>query len=267
MSAFLGIRRERVFSPGRVDDDRAILDAVIDTLRAAGCAVGVVDGDDERWPEPQVGTVVFTMAQGDRALARLAAWERRGIRVVNTPEAILNCQRHRTVPLLTAAGIAFPESRMIATDAVPAGAMFPDGAWLKRGDVHATDPDDVVFVDTPAAFDAAVSGFRSRGIRAAVVQRHVPGAVVKFYAVRGRFFYGVRPPGGGLADSVHDGIDRLGQQAAAALGVEIYGGDCVCDPSGRLTLIDLNDWPSYARCRSRAASAIAAYIQEVTTLP
>lgn len=268
MSTFLGISRERVFSPGRVDDDRAILDAVAHALHAAGRAVGVVDGDDERWPEPGAGTVVFTMAQGERALARLTAWEGRGIRIVNTPAGILNCQRHRTVPLLTTAGIAFPASRMITTDAGPAGVMFPGGAWLKRGDVHATDPDDVVFIATPAALEGALTGFRARGIGAAVVQQHVPGTVVKFYAVRGRFFHNVEPAAATpLSESLRTGIDRLGQQAAAALGVEVYGGDCVCDADGRLTLIDLNDWPSYARCRSLAAAAIAAYIQEVTTSP
>ena len=267
MTAFVGITRERVFSPGRVDDDRAILDAVAGALHAAGRAVTVIDGDDDTWPEPAAGTVVFTMAQGDHGLARLAAWERRGIRIVNTPEAILNCQRHRTVPLLTTAGLAFPESRMITTDAVPAGVMFAAGAWLKRGDVHATDAGDVVFIETAAALAAAVAGFRSRGIRAAVVQQHAPGVVVKFYAVGGRFFHAVEPAGGPLDGALRAGIDRLGQQAAAALGVEVYGGDCVCGPNGRLTLIDLNDWPSYARCRSRAASAIAAYIQEVTRSP
>jgi len=267
VTAFVGITRERVFSPGRVDDDRAILEAVAGALHAAGRAVAVVDGDDATWPEPDAGTVVFTMAQGDRALARLAAWQRRGVRVVNTPEAILNCQRQRTVPLLTAAGLAFPESRMIATDAAPTDVIFPDGAWLKRGDVHATDAADVVFVDTPAALQDAVAGFRARGIRAAVVQRHAPGVVVKFYAARGRFFFDVEPAGGPLDAAVRRGIDRLGQRAAAVLGVEVYGGDCVCDVTGRLTLIDLNDWPSYARCRSQAAPAIAAYLQEVTTLP
>jgi D-alanine-D-alanine ligase-like ATP-grasp enzyme len=50
------------------------------------------------------------------------------------------------------------------------------------------------------------------------------------------------------------------RQAAGALGLEIYGGDCIATASGELVLIDLNAWPSFALFREEAASAIAAYL-------
>ena len=102
-----------------------------------------------------------------------------------------------------------------------------------------------------------------RGIASALVQRHVDGDVLKFYAVRGRFFAAFRrrrtcrarrgartPP-----------CARSPKPAAAALELEVFGGDCVRDRQQRLWLIDLNDWPSYAPCRSGAAEAIASYLQ------
>jgi hypothetical protein len=263
MSAFLGITRERVFSPGKVEDDSAILHLVAEELRQSGHTVAVVAGDDERCPEPAGRTIVFAMCQGPRALERLRRWQARGVRVINRPEAILNCQRRRTIAAFAQAATPFPESVLVHTATQP---MLPEwiangGAWVKRGDVHATAADDVVFVDGAAAARAALRRSCERGIEWAVLQRHVAGTVLKFYAVRQRFFHYVRPPGHDvLAPETVRRIDALGQQAARVLNVEVYGGVCVCGVDGALTLIDLNDWPSYAACRREAAREIAGYL-------
>jgi len=271
MSRFLGITREPVFSPGKVADDHAILETVADELRARGNDVSVIDADAERWPEPTSATIVFAMSQGARALERLSAWHARGIRIINRPAAILNCQRYRTIAAFSRQSeVAFPESVLVSSAAaVPLPAWIAEGgAWVKRGDVHATETDDVVFVDSAAAARAALQRFRLRRIEQAVIQRHVPGTVVKFYAVRGRFFYCVRAAKGDeIPTPVVAQLNVLGRRAAETLGVEIYGGDCVYSAPWGLTLIDLNDWPSYAPCRVRAAGEIAVYLhaQKVAT--
>ena len=263
MSKFLGITREPVFSPGRVADDSAILHLVANELRRRAHTVTVVAGDDGCWSEPAQDTIVFAMCQGPRALERLQRWAARGVRIINRPEGILNCQRHRTVPALMHARTPFPESLLVDTAADPniPPWLSDGGAWVKRGDVHATEPDDVVFVDNAAAVRTALRRFRERGVERAVLQRHVSGTVLKFYAVYGRFFYCGCPQGNGtLTSDVLHRIDALGREAARVLNVEVYGGDCVFGANGALTLIDLNDWPSYAPCRSEAAKAIAAYL-------
>lgn len=263
MSRFLGITREHVFSPGRVDDDSAILHMVAEHLRQLGHEVTVCPGDDDRWPEPAADTTVFTMCQGERALARLHAWAARGVRIVNHPQAIVGCQRHQTVAAFSAAAIPFPQSVLLSTSGTPRPPSWVHGgAWLKRGDVHATEPDDVVFVDTLEATRVTLRRFAARHIGCVVLQRHVPGTVLKFYAVHKRFFHCVPPAGAPhpLSEAVLHRIETLGAQAAAVLNIEVYGGDCVHDVNGRLTLIDLNDWPSYAPCRAEAAKEIAAYL-------
>jgi CheY-like chemotaxis protein len=263
MTRFLGITREPVFSPGKVEDDRAILEMTAERLRQLGHAVDVFSAADEVWPEPADGTMVFTMAQGARALRRLEQREARGVRVINRPKGILNCQRHRTVAAFATSDIAFPDTVILATDgdaSLPAW-VGDGGAWVKRGDVHATETDDVVFVRDAAAARDALQRFRDRGIRNTVVQRHVPGTVLKFYAVRGGFFHCVLPTDDvEISADLLRRLDALGRRAAAVLDVEAYGGDCVVGVKGGLTLIDLNDWPSYASCRARAAGAIAAYL-------
>jgi glutathione synthase/RimK-type ligase-like ATP-grasp enzyme len=264
MSQFLGITREPVFSPGKEEPDRAILVDTAQRLAARGHAVQVVEGTDPVWPEPPPHGVVFTMCQGDPALDRLAGWEARGVRIVNRPDAILNCQRHRTIPLLATTGLPFPETVVVdcIADLAPPPWMARGGAWVKRGDVHATEEGDVVRVQDKASLRRALDRFRARGIRRAAVQRHVPGVVLKFYAVRDGFFRCVPPDDGrGVPAPVLQQLDDIGRSAAAALGVEIYGGDGVWDERGGVTLIDLNDWPSYGRCRDAAAQAIAAYLQ------
>jgi hypothetical protein len=260
----LGITREHVYSPGRIEDDAAVLHAVALHLREAGQRVEIADADGDDWPEPTRATVVFAMCQGPRALDRLRRWRSIGACVVNSPDGILNCQRHRTIPLLNGAGVGLPESVIVETGDDVALPQWIDtsGAWIKRGDVHATEADDVARVADRRAARDALSRFRARGITAAVVQRHAEGIVLKFYAVRGSFFHCVRPADGTeLAESVLRRIDALGQAAASRLGVEVYGGDCVYGKDGALALIDLNDWPSYRFCRASAAVAIADYLQ------
>ena len=262
---FLGIARERVYSPGKVDDDRAILDAVAARL-AASHRVAVISADH---PLPAISPAptVFAMCQGPAALETLQRWEASGVRVINSSGAIANTHRRRMLAAFERHGIAHPPSRLLHTDAP---GLLPDwvdaGAWIKRGDVHATEPDDVVRVDGDAAARAALAAMQRRGITAALVQRHVDGEVFKFYAVRARFFFCFAPIGSdaGLAPADETTIRGLAEAAAAALHLEVFGGDCVRDRQCNLWLIDLNDWPSYARCRFGAAEAIASYLTAQT---
>jgi hypothetical protein len=267
---FLGITRERVYSPGKVDADREILEAVAAALGTSH-RVAVVSGDA---PLPAVSppTVVFAMCQGPSALATLRRWEAAGIRVVNSAAAIGNTQRRRMLEAFERHGIPHPPSVMLSTAAAGAGtapalpAWAEAGAWLKRGDVHATEPDDVVYVEGRAAIADALAAMHRRGIDAALLQRHVEGDVIKFYAVRGRFFACFPPNAAAepLRDSDRAALNALAEAGAAVLELEVFGGDCVRDRQGNLSLIDLNDWPSYAPCRSGASLAIASYLRTQT---
>ncbi len=270
MSRFLGIARDARFSPGKVEADRRILEMTATCLRDAGHAIDMFTETEAEWPQPQPGTVVFTMSQGRSALQHLREWEIDGIRVVNCAEAILNCQRHRTVLLLSGSDVGFPRTAIVDTRSPAAeSAPLPEwideaGAWIKRGDVHAIDADDVVYVVDVAAAQAALARFQERDIQRAVVQQHRPGTVVKFYGVRGGFFHCVQPAAVAQFDAdVLRQVDAVGRRAADTLGVEIYGGDCVIGADGEVNLIDLNDWPSYSACLFGASKSIATHLEKV----
>jgi hypothetical protein len=167
------------------------------------------------------------------------------------------------IAAFTRSGVRQPASVLVRTRSPEA---LPDwiakGAWVKRADVHATQADDVAYGAGAADVSAALANLDRRGITAAIIQQHVHGPVIKFYAVRGTFFAWFPAPRTRieLSPDAIAAMRALAERGAAALGLEIFGGDCVQPPAGEPQLIDLNDWPSYGRCRLEAAHAIASYI-------
>ena len=121
------------------------------------------------------------------------------------------------------------------------------------------------------AVQAALAGLAARGITQAVLQPHVEGDLVKFYGIGGnarpdgtpawfRSFYhknqtlrgypldpvAARPhgaPGGGRAGA--RGLRRRRHR----------------HPAGRIVLLDLNAWPSFALFREEAAERIAEHLE------
>ena len=251
MSDALGIYREKRFSPGKVGDDRAILHSTAAQLRDAELRVQLVEAETlgEILDGPRI---VFTMCQSIEALAVLDSLH---CPVVNSPGSIRGCFRLNLVPRLEEARVPQPRWR-IATDRMPRD--LGAGPWLKRGDVHAMEAADVRRIFEEEEWHAALEAMRRRGVPAAIVQEHREGEVYKFYGVAGGFFRAYGLPAGREADAA-----RLAGTAANAIGLSAYGGDGVCAPDGTLTLIDLNDWPSFSRCRDEAARAISEHLLRV----
>lgn len=260
----LGIRRERIFSPGKVEDDAAIMESTLTELARAGWEVRAVHAEDvdESAPRPQN---VLSMAQSDRVLNIVGAWSGQGIRTVNTASSVRNCYRKPLTRLLSTAGVCIPPSLMVtlqeAKERISPGSS--QKLWLKRGDVHAIEEGDVVSVSCREELDEALDHFRRREILDILVQDHVEGPVVKFYGVgRGEYFKAY------LASTGEEISDRAGSlpavavHAAEAAGLEVYGGDAVLTEAAGAVLIDLNDWPSFSRCRESAAVSIAAYFHQ-----
>jgi hypothetical protein len=55
-------------------------------------------------------------------------------------------------------------------------------------------------------------------------------------------------------------LQRAALNAAAALGLEVFGGDAIIQASGEPIIIDINAWPSFALYRERAARLIADHL-------
>jgi hypothetical protein len=195
----------------------------------------------------------------------LREWEIAGAEIVNSPRAALNTYRDRLPAMLDAAGIRYPRTILVRTTAGdrrwPLEIDSACGIWLKRGDMHASISSDVQQVRSASEYRAGLAGFLARGIGRAVVQEHRDGTEIKFYGVAGGLFFHWFVTSGSASAAVDpEALRDLAERAAGAAGLEIYGGDIIVEPSGQLTLIDLNDWPSFAPCRAAAAAAIADYL-------
>ena len=262
----LGVYREEIFSPGRVEDDKQIMDAALTELRALGHATRAVSAEALDAPLPGVGCVL-TMAQSRRVLAVLEAWGEEGVLVINAPSAIYACRRTSLVRVLDTAGLPLPPGEIVSLndgDAVGRQASHSFGhCWLKRGDVHRISEGDVVKATSGPEFEAALDHFRNHRIPKVVIQGHLEGEVVKFYGIRNGYFAGFGASGNGDGAGRLADLRSIAKLAADAVGLEIYGGDAIITPDGRTVLIDLNAWPSFSRCRQDASKNIASYAAEV----
>lgn len=253
------IRRAERFSPNSVERDAAILDSVAVALGRHGYDVITVAETDFGGCADAVACL--SMGRLRQTTAMLAEAEKRGVTVINSARGVETCCNRRLVNRLMAeAGVPLP----------PAEGRH--GYWVKRADGTAEGPGDVRFAGCRDEAEAVAAGMRQAGAADVIVQAHVTGDLVKFYGVAGTPFFHVCYPGDDrqwkFGDESRNGvpqhhaysIDRLrdiAALAAAASGTDVYGGDCIVDRDGGITVIDFNDWPSFSRCRDAAAEAIA----------
>jgi hypothetical protein len=265
-----GIFREHAHSPGRESDDAAILRLTAKHLVAEGFQINLRSPEEVAEGGQCIPPFIFLMCERLTILRQLRRWELRGARIVNAPSAVLNTYRHRMVLLFEQAGVPFPPSLIVPTHRPGYQGSWP--VWVKRGDVHNTQDGDVAFAPTVAALHEAIQGLAQRGIRRAVIQQHLSGDLIKFYGVgdparlQGQqpwfrwFYHQDQALAGHPFDPRHLAI--LAQQAAAALGLEVYGGDAIALKGGAPVLIDLNAWPSFALYRDEASAQIASYLKQ-----
>ena len=265
---FLGIYREPEFSPGRhLSNDARILRLVGQALERASVTVTLATLEEARslWKKADL---VFSMCQGPKAVAEITEWKMKGAFVLNDPEASRRTYRDSLCSAIREKDLGFPHSEFLETDTVKGLEKYrtliaDGGAWLKRSDVHATQSGDVVKLESWQDLAPALARFKTRGLAHAVLQKHCEGDEVKFYAVKGgRLFWPYYPKDSEGYPFDEKELQALAEHAAAALELAIYGGDAIISPEGKITLIDLNDWPSFAPCRGAAASAIAKYLKE-----
>jgi hypothetical protein len=259
-----GIYRELAHSPGRIDADRAILQSVGTALAARGFDVELVTPDAEF--DTHFANI-FVMCERGPILDRLSNAEKAGSIVVNSPDAIRNTYRHRMVELFARHQISAPASRLVASDVN--NPPPPSGVWVKRYDFHATEARDVMYAASEEGWREALHGFARRGIPFVVAQEHVSGDLVKFYGVRNAmapldanwfewFYHRDKGMLGYSFEALN--LRRAAFAAAAALGLEIFGGDAIIQANGEPMIVDVNAWPSYALYRDRAAEAIADFL-------
>lgn len=262
MRRIVFIGRAPRYSPHCVDKDAAILAAVRSRLEQDGFFCEDIMNEEQMTSLPQ-GDAYVTMGRDDHTVALLSCLKQ--LPVVNSAESVVwTTARRSMMRQLEREGIPVPPHR------------GNDGYWVKRGYGTAESEADVVYVPTLQDVEDAVRIMRQRGLRPEV-RAHVVGDLVKCYAVKGTAFFRYYYPGDDgewkFGSEEHNGKPRhtpfdlamlqaMLDKAAGIVGLEVYGGDCIIRPDGRPVLVDLNDWPSFSRCRDEAAVAIAERIKQ-----
>lgn len=269
-----GIMRAGAFSPNHIGNDAAIFNLVADHLRKRGCEVTIYS--EEQLIAGQVKErIIMNMCREQRSIRLLQELEQDGALVINSGFGIENCTRERMTRILVGSNIPYPESLMVNTNEGVKGALQKAGftqCWIKRGDFHAMHKEDVSYVRHSEEAQEVLQEYFLRGIKRAVINRHLPGDLIKFYGVQGTpFFFWFYPFDEGHSKYGHEAINGRSQgiafdrdylkkichDASEVLDVKIYGGDCIVSPEGEIRIIDFNDWPSFAPCRTEAAPHIA----------
>lgn len=272
-----GILRDSVFSPN--SNDSRIMEEIARRLRGMGHAVRLYP-EARLAEQPLSERVMFSMARGAEALERLSGYEREGRVILNSPRGVRNCMRWSITRMLEESHVLIPPTYYIDLSAVSGSVYSADfPCWLKRADGCSEVMDDVCYVENREDLEQALLRFGSRGIRKAVLTRHVEGDLVKFYGVAGTsFFYWYYPTlaGGktkfGLEKrnspvrktpfSAED-LRREMNGFARVSSTSVYGGDCIVGGDGRCRVIDFNDFPSFSPCVEAAAQAVAERISSI----
>lgn len=260
------IMRAGAYSPNHIGNDATIMNTVAEQLRKRGCEVNIYS--EEQFCAGKVTEpVIINMCREQRSTELLQKLEDEGALVINSGYGIENCIRERQARILLGSNIPYPESIIVDTDEVVKQRLVKLGmqqCWIKRGDFHTQHAEDVSYVRSASEAQDVLQEYFLRGFKRAVISRHLPGKLVKFYGVAGTPFFNWFFPfeADDAADKEeHRRIDTrlktICGKAASELNLVVYGGECIMDADGSLSIIDFNDWPSFSPCRAEAAASIA----------
>lgn len=266
--------RAGAYSPNHIGNDAAIFNAAADHLRKRGCEVNIYS--EEQFRETDITeSIILNMCRERSSIDKLQTLEEEGRLVINSGFGIENCTRERMTRILLGNKIPYPDSLIVNTNENVIDDLKNSGfssCWIKRGDFHAMHKEDVSYCRHPEEAQEVLHEYFYRGIKRAVINRHLVGDLIKFYGVSGQpFFYWFYPFDEGHSKYGHEAVNgksqglpfdvekvkEMCQQASEILDVKIYGGDCIVDADGTVRIIDFNDWPSFAPCRQDAAPYIA----------
>lgn len=261
----LCIRRGNEYSPNSADKDAEIIEKVSEQLCNHGNEVTLAD-------ESQAGNIidgydcVVSMSRDAGMLAKLEDVCKQGTLVINTPQSVMLAGNRKEINRrLGMAGVA------------TASEHGSHGYWVKKARGWSMTSKDVMYATDETEAQVMAKEMLDGGADDVEVTAHVVGDLVKFYGVRATGFLRTYYPGDDrqwkFGDEARNGVPHhydfgneiaiMAEKAAEATGLDVYGGDCIVDSDGRVTMIDFNDWPSFSRCADEAAEAIA---QRIMTL-
>ena len=264
------IARDPSDSPNMASNDAAILERISTMLQERGVEVLPIDSNAEI---SQRVDIVCSMSRTTNTLQQLKTAERRGVKVLNPTAAVERCSRMDFMRALSDNSIPQPCYRIIGSYAELFDDCFP--CWIKKAQGWSKHKEDVCFAQNKEEAIAAMRQMKLYGVEQFIQMQHCKGDVVKFYAVGDKLFHYCYPTGGKFGHEEVNGVPQkysfdadkfreIARSAAKAIGLIIYGGDAIISPAGDISIIDINDFPSFTAIREEAALAITEMIMNET---
>ena len=261
-----GIPRNPKNSPNMSNKDMQLFHKIIEELRQRGHSVEILDENDEINKEYDA---VFHMTRTPETLEKLAKYEEKKIYVTNSVKGVINCSREKFISIFEKKNIKQPPYIHVNENKP---LEFP--GWLKKSEGWSCSASDVQFVASEEEYNKALATLATNGCNKAIFCKHIAGDVIKFYGIQSENFFRWYYP-----DPIKTkfGLEKINgepqkhkfsskelrkraMQAAEALNVNIFGGDCIITANGEIYIIDLNDFPSFSPCCDEAAKKISTSI-------
>jgi len=258
----LGVMREKKFSPNHIENDAEIMKATATELDSLGHKVKLVYeskfvNTDYNFP------AYFSMGRNEKTLDKLADLTKAGALVINSSEGVYNSFRETLTPKLQAEQIPMPNSIVFDIDKFDKSyykQMKSKKVWLKREN-HSLHREDVTPIYSLAECECTIREFQKRGIKQCLLQEHVIGSEIKFYGLKDTdFFHWYYVNGDPHHKFDESSLRAITDSTSSLLDLDIYGGDAIITADGGISIIDFNDWPSFAPIRKDAAKQIAQLI-------
>lgn len=263
------IARNPENSPNMAEKDSAILNAVAIRLRNRGFDVDILN--EEEYSGQECYNIIYHMSRNSNTLAILEEAEAQGIMVINRASSVRRCERKSFTDILKRERVPQPEYIEIEDKKAIPQTGYP--LWLKKSKGWSCHRHDVCIATSMEDAMQAIDSFRSRGIENVLCCSHITGDIVKFYGISDNFFrwhypspekskFGLEKFNGTTAHYPFDSkkLRDIAFTAAKAIGIEIFGGDCIVTPNGEIIIIDINDFPSFSMYCEEAATAITQII-------
>lgn len=266
----LCVERERRFSPQCEDIDKALFDSIYNGLRKEGFATERINEQELKENDFKGVDFVISMARSLNAVELLDKKEKEGLKIFNSISSCRNCYRERMNNMLHDAGVDVPDFKVVDTDCDNPKCMdFADisSFWVKRADFQTEGRNDVVYCQTAQDGISVLHSMKERGIKRALLSEHIDGNLIKFYKVaESGFLYWYLPKRDKFGMAINEkirvekideeGLKEITDKIGRCMGFDFFGGDIMVDASGKMKVIDVNDFPSYCACRDQAVEAI-----------
>jgi glutathione synthase/RimK-type ligase-like ATP-grasp enzyme len=264
MIEIAGIERKTEFSPNHEYNDYLIIHETARELKKLGAKVNIYKEEDLFDVEIKED-YIFSMVQSPNGSEKLLEIAKDKKFVINSPESVRNCYRYNLNRILKENNIPFPKSIIVYTNTKDFSFLesFKNEMWIKRGDAHAVQKEDVVFIDDKSKVQDALKEFHSRGLERCAIQNNIEGDTVKFYSVYGEdLFYWYASDSKYYTNFDEEKLKETANKSAKSLGLEVFGGDAIITKDSDIYIVDINDWPSFAPIRDKASKVIGNLIYQ-----